>query len=433
MAYFDLRKSNHYESLVWNDFVSGFLFQFIRTILILLSAIFVASFLADLSGQTSMTYAGKSLALIIFGFTILEEIFYRFVRGRLRNFSSNLPLGNLENGAEINIADALDFEALNLFLEVQKFAKAKNIVISYELILYFLLDLPAVQFIFYRSEFSPKAIKKHFEKIWAGATEEIKTENFLLMCAREAQKRNQTFIDAKSMITILAGEIEELSDILFDKKIEQKDLQNLARWHDRVMWVTKHKGCYWEKENLPRLEGFSSDWAIAWTITLQHFTEDISKSIRYSGNPFGVVIGHEKELTEIERILSLGAKNNVLLVGEPGVGKTAVLYEFARRLFIGKVNKKLWYKHILDLRIGRVIAEAKTKGEIEDRIYQIFSESRRAGNLILYLDNVKSIISDDGVGTINASRVLLQYLNSPKLILMPFKNPFSNECHTASK
>lgn len=119
------------------------------------------------------------------------------------------------------------------------------------------------------------------------------------------------------------------------------------------------------------------------------------------------VLGREQEMYRLMQILSRRTKNNPCLVGEPGVGKTAVVEGLAQRLASGVVPEKMKDKRIYTLDLPRLIAGSKYRGEFEERMKGLISEVKSNGNIILFLDEIHTMIGAGGAeGAIDASSIL---------------------------
>ena len=119
------------------------------------------------------------------------------------------------------------------------------------------------------------------------------------------------------------------------------------------------------------------------------------------------VIGREKEIARIMEILSRRTKNNPCLVGEPGVGKTAIVEGLARQIAEGIVPESMKDKRIMVLDLPGMIAGSKYRGEFEERMKKLIREVKTAGNIILFLDELHTIIGAGGAeGAIDASNIL---------------------------
>ena len=119
------------------------------------------------------------------------------------------------------------------------------------------------------------------------------------------------------------------------------------------------------------------------------------------------VVGREKEISRLMQVLSRRTKNNPCLIGEPGVGKTAVIEGLATQIAEGIVPESMKNKRILTMDLAGLIAGSKYRGEFEDRMKKLIQEVKAAGNVILFLDEVHTIIGAGGAeGAIDASNIL---------------------------
>ena len=119
------------------------------------------------------------------------------------------------------------------------------------------------------------------------------------------------------------------------------------------------------------------------------------------------LIGREQEVDRVIQILSRRTKNNPALIGEPGVGKTAIAEGLALRIAAGTVPETLRGKRLLSLDLTSMVAGTKYRGEFEDRVNLVLSEVRRAGNVILFLDELHNIVgAGSAEGAIDAANIL---------------------------
>ena len=131
------------------------------------------------------------------------------------------------------------------------------------------------------------------------------------------------------------------------------------------------------------------------------------------------VIGREAEISRLIQVLSRRTKNNPCLVGEPGVGKTAVIEGLAAQIAAGIVPEGMKDKRILTLDLAGMIAGSKYRGEFEARMKRLIQEVKSSGNVILFLDEVHTIIGAGGAeGAINASNILKPSLARGELQLI---------------
>lgn len=131
------------------------------------------------------------------------------------------------------------------------------------------------------------------------------------------------------------------------------------------------------------------------------------------------VIGREDEITRVIQILSRRTKNNPCLIGEPGVGKTAIVEGLAQRIVSGNVPQPMQNKRVMTLDLSGMVAGSKYRGEFEERIKRLMKEVISDGNIILFLDEIHTIIGAGGAeGAIDASNILKPSLARGELQLI---------------
>ncbi len=141
------------------------------------------------------------------------------------------------------------------------------------------------------------------------------------------------------------------------------------------------------------------------TPTLDSLARDLTQIAREGS--LDPVIGRSKEITRVIEVLSRRTKNNPVLIGEPGVGKTAIAEGLAQQIVQNEVPEILREKRVMTLDMGTVVAGTKYRGEFEDRLKKVMDEIRQAGNVILFIDELHTLIGAGGAeGAIDASNIL---------------------------
>ena len=138
---------------------------------------------------------------------------------------------------------------------------------------------------------------------------------------------------------------------------------------------------------------------------LNKYGRDITKNVL--DNKVDPVIGRDEEIRNVVRILSRKSKNNPVLIGEPGVGKTAIVEGLAQRIIKGDIPSSLKNKTIWELDLGALVAGAKYRGEFEERLKAVLKEIKDSdGNIIMFIDEIHMIVGSGGDGAMDVSNML---------------------------
>ncbi|MBN1618705.1 ATP-dependent Clp protease ATP-binding subunit [Candidatus Dojkabacteria bacterium] len=163
--------------------------------------------------------------------------------------------------------------------------------------------------------------------------------------------------------------------------------------------------------NIPyyRTGGIADSWIYGYTYVLSHYSKDLTQAMAKEISRYG--IGHESEMDEIFSTLSKVSKNNVLLIGESGTGKSSIAKGLAQRINQGKVPKSLQDMRIIQLDINSLIAGSSNHGNLEALIQTTMKELSKAGNSILYIDEIQEIIpTKDKDSQQSIAGILLPYI-----------------------
>ena len=148
---------------------------------------------------------------------------------------------------------------------------------------------------------------------------------------------------------------------------------------------------------------------------LDEFSEDLLLKAAH----MDPVIGREKEIETVIGILSRKNKNNPALVGEPGVGKTAIAEGLAQRIAAGNVPPQLKDKKLYSLNMAGLVAGTKYRGEFEERLRDVLEEIRRCGDVILFVDEMHTIVGAGAAeGAIDAANILKPALGRGEIQMM---------------
>lgn len=141
------------------------------------------------------------------------------------------------------------------------------------------------------------------------------------------------------------------------------------------------------------------------TPSLDQFSRDLTELAR--DGKLDPVVGREAEIDRVIQILSRRSKNNPCLIGEPGVGKTAIVEGIAERIMGGMIPDTVLGKRVVSLDLSGIVAGSKYRGEFEERIKKVLAEVAKVGNVLLFIDEIHTIIGAGGAeGAIDASNIL---------------------------
>lgn len=224
-------------------------------------------------------------------------------------------------------------------------------------------------------------------------------ESILELAGNEAKRLESTEVGSEHLLIAILKHLDCTA-----VKIILSLKANIQKIYVDIMSACGVDGSTAKKEFVSLKKGKNKSKASV-TPTLDQFSRDMTMDARM-GN-LDPVIGREKEIERVLQILSRRMKNNPCMVGEPGVGKTAVAEGIAYLIAAGDVPDTVRDKRLLSLDLSSMVAGSKYRGEFEERIKKVIAEVKNAGNVILFVDELHTIIGAGGAeGAIDASNIL---------------------------
>ena len=229
---------------------------------------------------------------------------------------------------------------------------------------------------------------KHLSKVQGGQPYLSHESNQVLVRAQEqAQKQGDDFVSCEPILWALLTVSSTASRILKDAGVTEKDLQAAIQELRQGQKVQSQSA----DDNYQSLEKYAKNLV------------DLARQ-----GKLDPVIGRDDEIRRVLQILSRRTKNNPILIGEPGTGKTAIVEGLAQRIMRGDVPENLKDKQLYSLDMGALVAGAKYKGEFEERLKSVINEVTKSdGRIILFIDEIHTLVgAGGGEGAMDAANIL---------------------------
>ena len=220
------------------------------------------------------------------------------------------------------------------------------------------------------------------------------------LAATDAKKLGHSFIGTEHLLMGILRQHDCAGTAVLEKVGGDPD-----KLYTDIMNVFSGPNYSFKGENSSQNPGRTVNTRRSDTRTLDQYSRDLTELA--SKGQMDPVVGREKELARVIQILSRRTKNNPILIGEPGVGKTAVAEALARRISSGNVPEELKQKRLVALDIPSMLAGTKYRGDFEERVKAVLKEVQKAGDVILFVDEMHTIIGAGAAeGAIDAANIL---------------------------
>ena len=297
-----------------------------------------------------------------------------------------LGIIKLKNAGAINILLSLGIEISNLKDDIEDFATSKSTITINT-------NKEQIQL----KKEAEKALKTTFLEARVFNSSMIGTTHLLLCILRNSADSTTKFLNNYN-ITYERVKEAFINEIEADEYSEKKEsetkksneIKSSISDEDDTQFISKRPTHSKKtKSNTPVLDNFGRD--------LTKYAED---------GKLDPVIGRKNEIERVSQILSRRKKNNPLLIGEPGVGKSAIAEGLASRIFEKKVSRVLFNKRVIALDVASLVAGTKYRGQFEERMKAVMNELEKNSNIILFIDEIHTIVGAGGsTGSLDASNM----------------------------
>lgn len=320
-------------------------------------------------------------------------------------------MDRIRAGQEVNLYSHFSLELARTW---NNFAKSDAEGANLGLLTKALLDSNDLIFILSKIGYSAEAVSPYLERFPSQAD----LRAVLIRALEVAVVESHHHIENGDLFVALCEKEPSLGAFLSDVHLEVQDIANIVYWQTFVIRKhIKYKKRVFDPDDLHLSGGIGRDWVFGFAPTLKAFSRDLTESIAQYGLNLEIV-GHDREIDEMEEALTRDRGGDVLLVGEPGVGKKTTVLGFAQRVQQGRAMGNLKNKHLLEIDLDSVLAGANSPGDLTARLKRIFDEAAMAGNIIIFIQNIQNLFSSGDAGKVNAIEVLMPYFELPNLYII---------------
>lgn len=333
---------------------------------------------------------------------------------------------NTQHSDIIDIADYMPAVIISAIEEAYLLAAkhGASSVTMYHL-LYVLMDTQTMQSMFFRFGLRPQELKdvltSSFDKgVEAYPNTDVSLEKTLFCAYEIALKYNENYIHETSLFLAIYQQSNVLQNILLDIGIDIQKITNVIAWlRVRTQLREQHRALM---KAGARRSKYGIDRAMTAVATpyLNAYSEDITLAAKYGA--LYPCVAREKELHDVFRVIDAG-RQSVLLVGAHGVGKKTIIDGIAERMIAEKVPVRLSDKRLVQVSISKLLAGTTVSGA-QERLIRMLDECARAGNVILFFDQLHHLIGGaDGSTTFDVSGTLVEYLRTGTFLTISTTTP----------
>ena len=292
-----------------------------------------------------------------------------------------LGIIKLKDAGAINILNSLGIEISSLKQEIEAFATSKST-----------LSINTKKNQIQLKKEAEKALKTTFLEARVFNSSMIGTTHLLLCILRNSQDTTTKFLNNYN---ITYERVKEA----FLNELETEENLNIDSKKEVKSSVSDEEGPAYENRKTS-----STSRGKSMTPVLDNFGRDLTKYAE--DGKLDPVIGRQEEIERVSQILSRRKKNNPLLIGEPGVGKSAIAEGLASRIYHKKVSRILFNKRVIALDVASLVAGTKYRGQFEERMKAVMNELEKNNDIILFIDEIHTIVGAGGsTGSLDASNM----------------------------
>ncbi|OGD34673.1 hypothetical protein A2988_04200 [Candidatus Azambacteria bacterium RIFCSPLOWO2_01_FULL_46_25] len=437
---FDLHTSEAYKAVKYpvRVVVPG---QIVFTLLSVLFFLFFLFPKPNLSPTDFSPADALGLFLVCISVNVWFLFFWMFYLLRLRHVPEPLRLDEVwqyvQKGGQVNAANYLDLAAVELFYKADLYARRKNIAVDPIVLLHGYLKTRRSDFMFSRMLINKTDFEKSVEIIVNSQFQRKPDETMhgaafdavVLAALEDAAQKKYHFITLDVVVRAIVARDMTIQKIFFDFGVKKDDVMNVSEWEEHYHF--EHEVAKPFLFNFRGVKGLADDWVYGYTLTLDAYAHDIAVHSLESAEHTHIH-AKEDEIGQVETILAQSGRNNVVLIGEAGVGKKSVVAGFAQRILYGTTLPPLKHKRLVELDVNRVLARSRDAASAIALFEKILAECERAGNVILVIDNLDHVIGPqrrEQLGAVDFSSVLIPHLQSEHFQLIALTDPGSFHAH----
>ncbi len=209
-----------------------------------------------------------------------------------------------------------------------------------------------------------------------------------------ADENESRFIEDEHLLLSLVEKISKRDSFLAKNGLTFDVLKSCVYWSVKER-DQKAKIFFWQPDYSPRpIGGVNRGWTGRITHNLDAVSEDFTKMAQKG--LIDEVVGKDKAISQTIDALSKGTSNNVLIIGEPGSGKTTLVKGLANEIVFGTDIEQIKFKRLVSLEVGSLIAGCKTPGEVSEKLEKIMDDIKGSGNIILFIDEIHNLVASGG-------------------------------------